>query len=132
MIVDQNFTVKSEKATVLTEDTDVILMEKMKVELFMDDGRIIIITSDKGKYNKLTYDCFFEKNVKATDGDTKIFAENLDLLATENLVNIYNNVRINYPTGSLQADKIDYNFETKYYKASMMYNNKKVKVKLIR
>ena len=38
--------------------------------------------SDKGKYNKVTYDCFFEKNVKATEGETEIFAENLDLLAT--------------------------------------------------
>ena len=129
--VDQNFTVKSEKATVLTEDTDVILMEKMKVELFMDDGRIIIITSDKGKYNKLTYDCFFEKNVKATDGETKILAENLDLLATENLVNIYNNVRINYPTGSLEADKIDYDFETKYFKVSM-FNDEDVKMKVFK
>ena len=88
------------------------------------------ITSDQGRYNKITYDCFFEKNVKATDGDTKIFAENLDLLATENLVNIYNNVRINYPTGSLQADKIDYDFETKYFKVSM-FQDETVKMKVI-
>ena len=58
-------------------------------------------------------------NVKATDGETKIFAENLDLLATENSVKIYSNVIINNPTGSLHADNVDYDFETKNFKVSM-------------
>ena len=30
----------------------------------------------------------------------------------------YNDVNLDYTTGSLQADKIDYNFETKYFKIS--------------
>ena len=79
--------------------------------------------SDKGRYNKITYDCFFEVNVRATDGETKIFAENLDLLATGNAVEIYNNVSLYYPTGSLWADKIDYDFETKHFKVSMFDDN---------
>ena len=128
---DKPFTVKSEKAYILNEEPDIVYMDNMHVILYLSDGRIVNITSDKGRYNKITYDCFFEKNVKATDGDTEIFAENLDLLATENLVNIYNNVRINYPTGSLQADKIDYDFETKYFKVSM-FNDESVKMKVFK
>ena len=95
----------------------------MHVILHLNDGRIVNIISNKGRYNKRTYDCFFEDEVKATDGNTNIFADNLDLLAAKNSVNIYNNVRLNDPTASLQADKIDYDFETKHFKVSMFDEN---------
>ena len=91
--LNKPFTVKSEKAHMLDEEPDVVYMTRMHVILHLSDGRIVNITSDKGKYNKVTYDCFFEENVSATDGETKIFARNLDLLATRNSVEIYNNVR---------------------------------------
>ena len=61
----------------------------MRVDLYLNDGRIVSITSNDGSYNKVTYDCFFENNVKATDGETKILSDNLDLLATENFMKIY-------------------------------------------
>jgi len=128
---DKPFVVQSEKAYILNEDPDVVYMDKMHVILHLKDGRVVNITSDKGRYNKVTYDCFFEQNVKAEDGDTKIFAENLDLLATENLVEIYNKVNLDNSEGFLFADKIDYDFETKYFKISM-FEDKKVKVKLIK
>ena len=128
--LDKLFTVEAEKAYILSEKTDVVYMNNMQVILHLNDGRIVNITSNKGKYNKTTYDCFFENNVRATDGETEIFSENLDLMATENSVEIYNNVVLNYTTGSLRADKIDYNFETKYFKVSM-FDDKTIKMKVI-
>ena len=127
---DKPFKVKSEKAYILNEEPDIVYMDTMHVVLYLGDGRIVNITSDKGRYNKKTYDCFFEQNVKAADGSTIIFAENLDLLATENSVKIYNSVFLDYATGNLQADKIDYNFETKYFKVSM-FDDKSIKMKVI-
>ena len=103
----------------------------MRVILNMEDGRIIIITSDKGRYNKVSYDCFFENNVKAIDGETTIFAENMELLATKDTAIVYNNVFLTNDKGSLRADEIHYDFETKYYQISM-FNDKKVKIKLIK
>ena len=129
--LDKLFTVEAEEAYILNEETDVVYMNNMHVILHLNDGRIVNITSTKGKYNKTTYDCFFENNVRATDGETEIFSENLDLLATENSVEIYNNVILNYTTGSLRADKIDYNFETKYFKVSM-FDDKTIKMKVIK
>ena len=129
--LDKPFTVKSEKARMLNEEPDIMYMTNMHVILYLGDGRIVNIISNKGKYNKATYDCFFEEDVRATDGEVKIFAQNLDLLATKNFVEIYNEVSLNYPTGSLQADKIDYDFETKYFKVSM-FDDKAVKMKVIR
>ena len=129
--LDKLFTVEAEKAYILSEEPDVVYMNNMHVILNLNDGRIVNITSTKGKYNKTTYDCFFENNVRATDGETEIFSENLDLLATENSVEIYNDVILNYTTGSLRADKINYNFETKYFKVSM-FDDKTIKMKVIK
>ena len=128
---DKPFKVKSKKAYILNEEPDIVYMDVMHVILYLTDGRIVNITSDKGRYNKATYDCFFEQNVKATDGSTKIFAENLDLLATENFLEIYNNVSLNNTMGHVKADKINYNFKTKNFKV-LMFDDKSIKMKIIR
>ena len=129
--LNKTFSVRSEKAHILNEEPDVVYMTDMHVILYLDNGRIVNIISDKGRYNKVTNDCFFEDNVRATDEETKIFSDNLDLLATENFIKIYNNVIVNYPTGSLYADQVDYDFETKYFKVSM-FNDKAVKIKVLK
>ena len=127
---DKPFIIISEKAYILSENPNIVHMANMKVEINMSDGRTVIITGDKGTYNKKTYDCFFENNVKATDGETIIQSENLDLFASKDIASIYNNVNLINENGSLKADKVDYDFESKYYKISM-FNDKKVKIKLI-
>ena len=129
--MDKPFKVKSENAYILIKNSDVVYMTNMHVTLHMDDGRVVIITSDKGIYNKVSYDCFFENNVKAIDGETTVLAENLDLLATEDSAAVYNNVFLTNDKGSLRADKVYYDFETKYYQISM-FSDEKVKIKLIK
>tara|TARA_Y100000590_G_scaffold448551_1_gene585417 strand:+ start:449 stop:1045 length:597 start_codon:yes stop_codon:yes gene_type:complete len=129
--LNKTFTVKSENAHIKADEPDIVYMNNMHVILYLNDGRVVNIHSDKGRYNKLNYNCYFENNVRATDGETKIFAENLDLLGTENTVKIYNDVSIVYPTGNLSADKIDYDFETKYFKVSM-FGEDSVKVKVLK
>ena len=130
--LDKTFIVKSEKAYINNDKPDIVYMTNMHVILYLKDGRTVNILSDKGKYNKVNYDCFFEKNVRATDGETKIFSDNLDLLGNESSVKIYNNVSINYPTGSLlRADKIDYDFEKKHFKISM-FEDKRIKMKIFK
>ena len=128
--LNKPFKIKSKEAYILNEEPDVVYMKNMHVILYLSDNRIVEITSLKGRYNKVTYDCFFEESVRATDNETLITANNLDLLATENFVKIYNEVRLNYTTGSLKADKVDYNFETKNFKVSM-FDDSSVKMKVI-
>ncbi len=128
---DKPFKVKSKKAYMLNEEPDIVYMYNMHVILHLTDGRTVNITSEKGRYNKITQDCFFEQNVKATDGSTKIFAENLDLLATKNFLEIYNNVSLDNAMGYVEADKINYNFETKHFKV-LMFDDKSIKMKIFR
>jgi len=129
--INKTFSVISEKAHILNKEPDVVYMTNMHVILYLDNGRIVNILSNKGRYNKVTYDCFFEDDVRATDEETKIFSDNLDLLATEDSVKIYNNVIINYPEASLRGDKIDYDFVKKYFKVSM-FDDKAVKIKVLK
>ena len=129
--INNTFSVMSEKAHILNKEPDVVYMTNMHVILYLDNGRIVNILSNKGRYNKVTHDCFFEDDVRATDEETKIFSDNLDLLATEDSVKIYNNVIVNYPEASLRADKIDYDFATKYFKVSM-FGDKAVKIKVLK
>ena len=129
--LNKPFIIKSEEAYMLNEEPDIVYMINMQVILHLSDGRIVNIISDQGRYNKVSYDCYFEKNVVANDGEIQILAENLDLLATENSAKIYNEVNLNYPTGSLRADIVNYDFETKYFKVSM-FDDKAVKMKVIK
>ena len=130
--LDKTFIVKSEKAHINNDEPDIVYMTNMHVILYLKDGRTVNILSDKGKYNKVNYDCFFEKNVRATDGETKIFSDNLDLLGNESSVKVYNNVSINYPTGSLlRADRVDDDFQTKFFKVSM-FDDKQINMKIFK
>ena len=128
--LDKVFTIKSETAHILSAEPDIVYMKNMHVILYLSDGRIVEITSLKGRYNKKNYNCFFEQDVLAVDGETIITAENLDLLATKNIIEAYNNVNLDNATGSLQADKINYNFDTKHFKVSM-FSDKAIKMKVI-
>ena len=128
---DKPFVILSKKANISAKDSDIVYMKDMKVTLNLGGGRVITITSDEGIYNKVTYDCFFEKNVMATDGETEILSGNLDLIASKDYATIYNDVKLTNDNGSLRADKVEYNFEAKYYKISM-FQDEKVKIKLIK
>jgi len=130
--LNKTYTVTSQKAYIESGEPDIVYMTSMEVILYLGDGRIVKILSDKGYYNKANYDCFFENNVQATDGETKIFSDNLELLGNKSTVKIYNNVEIIYPTGSmLRADKIDYDFEKKHFKVSM-YDHDRIKMKIFK
>ena len=126
---DNPFVVVSEEAVISPENSDIVYMTNMKITIKMNDGRIITITGDNGKYNKVTYDCFLENNVIASDGETEILSDNLNLISSKDSASIYNNVVVNSKNGQLTADKVDYNFESKYYKVSM-FKDEKIKIKL--
>tara|TARA_B110000438_G_scaffold93189_1_gene92730 strand:+ start:2630 stop:3223 length:594 start_codon:yes stop_codon:yes gene_type:complete len=123
------FTVESKTAYILTAEPDIVYMQDMLVLLQLNDKRVVEIKSDEGRYNKNTYDIFFEKNVEATDGDAKFLSQNLDLVATKNFAEIYNNVILNYDNGSLMADSVIYDFQTKVFTVSM-YDEDIVRMKV--
>ena len=128
--LDKPFRVKSKEAYIQSQEPNIVYMKNMHVILYLSDNRVVEITSLRGRYNKENYNCFFEQDVLATDGEMIITAKNLDLLATENIMKVYNDVNLDNGTSFLLADKIDYNFKTKYFKVSM-FDDKVIKMKII-
>ena len=128
--LDKPFVVTSDKAHILNENPDIVYMSNMKVIITMKDGRLVTITSDQGKYDKLNYNLNFEYNVKATDEKTVLLSENLDLLSTSETAAVYNKVILTSEWGSLKADQINYDFNNENYQVSM-FNKGKVKIKLV-
>ena len=57
----QKFSVKSESAYILDKDPDLVFMKQMRVKLYLSDGRIVTIISDRGRYHKESNNCWFEK-----------------------------------------------------------------------
>ena len=131
--IDKTFKVTAKKAHILTDEPDVVFLTDMKVLLEMTDGITWVIVSDKGSYNKITYDCFFRDNAKATDGTTTIFSDYVDLITSKDFVSIYSNVYLVSEKSHIKADKIDYDLSKKLYKISMFQDKQyeKVKVKLV-
>ena len=124
------FTINSDNAYIIDDEPEIVYMQEMQVIIYMNDGSIVNIQSDKGNYNKITYDCFFEDNVVATHEETVVYSDNLDLLSSEDLVRVYNNVLLTDKKSSLRADNIDYDFEKKLYQISR-YSDKQVKIKIV-
>jgi len=129
--LDKEFIIKSKKAYIYETEPEIVHMKNMKATIIMSDGRTVTITSDLGTYNKVTYDSYFEQNVKATDGKTVIESNNLDLISTKDFASAYNDVVLIDNESLLLADKVDYDFSTKNYHISM-FDNKKIKMKLIK
>ena len=129
--LENSFTIKSDKAHILKDEPDIVYMKNMLATIYMNDGKVWTIRGDIGSYNKINYDCYFEQNVRATDNETTILADNIDLLSTEDYAMVYNNVSLDNDSGSLKADKINYDFETQLYKISM-FDDKSVKIKIIK
>ena len=127
--INNFFTIQSKKAYILKEKPNEVYMTDMLVILNLNNGKVVNINSDNGIYNKINYNCYFENNVKATDGETVILSDNLDLLSDEDYASVYNNVILTSSRGSLSADKVNYDFENEVYKISM-YDENLIKVKV--
>ena len=128
--IDNPFVIISEEATISPENSDMVIMRNVKVTIEMNDNRTIIIYADNGTYIKSSYDIYLRNSVNASDGETEILSDNLNLISSKDSASIYNNVVVNSKNGQLTADKIDYNFESKYYKVSM-FKDERIKIKLI-
>ena len=89
-----------------------------------------LLQNSKIKYSKDSIVRIWREIFQAS---AKLQENNRTLINTKrsiNSINVYNSVFLDHPTGDLRADKMDYNFETKYFKVSM-FDDKAIKMKVI-
>ena len=91
------------------DEPDILILEKVQGIIIMNDKSEIMISSNFAKYNSINLDTRFNGNVKVNYDDNELLSQNVDLLLTDNLIKIYNNVFFNNKNLKSNADRIQYN-----------------------
>ena len=128
------YIVSSEYANILPDDPDIIFMTFITAKYYYRDGRTITITGDEGLFNKISGDINFKENVKMIDGDNnKLTSDNLDMLVSKDYAIAYNKVKVLTNNGQFAfADQVKFDALKKTLKISMLQENERVKLKLIK
>ncbi len=129
---DQNgnrFVINSKYANFEIDKPNVIEMEQILCIFYFKDGTNLTIVSNYGIYNNVTNDMEFTENVKMNYLENVLFSEKANFFNVKNELLIEGNVKTKSPEGELQADKLDFNLDSKKLKISM-YNDKKVNIKV--
>ena len=94
------------------DEPGIIILEKVQGIIIMNDKSEIMISSNFAKYNSINLDTRFKGNVKVNYDDNELLSQNVDLLLTDNLIKIYNDVFFNNKNLKSNADRIQYNIST--------------------
>ena len=126
-----SFYINAGKATVINTDDNQNLVELEEVVsiINLNNKGIVTIFSNKALYNKLNNNTLFYNNVKMEFLDNSILSENLDIIFTENITKIYNNVIFENNKFELNTDNILIDMITGDINLKM--KNKNTKVKLV-
>lgn len=122
------FIIGSEMARFEIERPNVIKMEQVLCIFYLENGEATV-TSNFAIYNNITDDMEFTENVKMNYLENVLFSEKANFFNVKNELLIEGNVKTKSPEGELQADKLDFNLDSKKLKTSM-YNDKKVNIKV--
>ena len=123
------FVIGSKYANFKIDEPNVIKMEQILCTFSFKDGTNLTIVSNYGIYNNVTDDMEFTENVKMNYLENVLFSEKANFFNVKNELLIEGNVKTKSPEGKLQADKLDFNLDSKKLKTSM-YNDKKVNIKV--
>ena len=107
------YNIKAESGSLDLSNNQVIKMSKVKANIKLDDGTLIIITSDFADYNSITYDTKFNSNVVSEYLDHKIFSELLIIDFNENILEATNKITYTNPNTIMKADKLKVDLLTK-------------------
>ena len=117
------YLLKSQIASFDDEKPELVNMEGMKATFYFKDGTILRVSGNNGVYNNKTNDMQFRNDVKVTQADNQIIADNLDYLNSEGLINIYGNVEGQSLDGNFTSDILNININNQSIDFLMNKNN---------
>ena len=123
------YLLKSQIASFDNEKPELVNMEGMKAIFYFKDGTILQVSGKKGLYNNKTNDMNFRKEVKVTQADNQIKADNLDYFNSKGLINIYGNVEGKSLDGNFTSDILNINIDNQSIDF-LMNNDNQVKINL--
>ena len=123
------YTVNASQGEIDYSNPDIVYLTNVSALVRLQNGNIIRITSNFGKYNINNFDTIFSKNVIINYLDNKIKSEYLDFSIKRNSMLISKNIIYTNSENTLRADVVEINIETKDTKIFMYENNKKINIK---
>tara|TARA_Y100001958_G_C21245947_1_gene576002 strand:+ start:404 stop:1012 length:609 start_codon:yes stop_codon:yes gene_type:complete len=109
------------------EKKNEVLLEDVTSIINLKERGIVYIKSKNASYNKQTNDTFFYKDVEINYLDSSIASDNLDLIFSEKISKIYNNVVYKSKNLNLNTDNIFIDMVSGDIKMKMKNKNSKVK-----
>ena len=123
------FLIDSKEAYFETDRPDIILMNEVFCTFYFKDQTIMTVQSSYGIYNNVTDDMEFTENVKMNYLENVLFSEKANFFNVKKELTIEGNVEAKGPAGQLNADKLEFDLNSKKLKISMA-NYEKVNIKV--
>ena len=125
-----SYIIESNAGKVSDKEKNVLILEKVKGIIKIQNSEDIIILSDFANYNKVTLDTYFYDNVRLSFDGHSIDSNELFMNYIDKNISIKNNVRYKGYNNKLYADILEIDLVTKFSKIYMLDKQKKVKVEL--
>ena len=122
-LAGNRYVLTSQEAIVDKNLKEIVNMKFVDAVFYFKDDTILTVNSEFGTYNNKTLDMVFEKNVKAIYQDSKLYGDKIVYLNTDRTLEISENVILNDTRGTMSADNLLFDLETKKVDISS-YNNK--------
>ena len=119
----------AEEGEIDLTNSEIIFLKNVKAQInLIEKKEIITISANFGKYNTVSYDTIFSKNVIVEYLNNRLTGNYLDFSMMNNILIMSKKVVYTNPNNILKADVIELNTITKDTKIFMYNSNNKVEV----
>ena len=109
----RSYDIMAESGSLDLSNNQIIKMNNVKANIALNDGTLIVITSDLANYNSITYDTKFYSNVVSEYLDHKIFSELLIIDFNKNILEASNKMTYKNSNTTMKADVLKVDLLTK-------------------
>ena len=123
-LAGNRFILKSKEAYTTKLNNELINMKSVNAVFYFKDNTILYVKSDSGVYNNKTLDIEFSDNIEANYEESKLFADYAKYTNLEGLLKISQNVKVNDLRGTMIADELLFDINSKKLNISSFGNDK--------
>ncbi len=118
----------AELGVISEENPDILILENVSGKLKLNNKSDIEIYADFAKYNSKSFDTYFYQNVSGFFEDSKVYADNFDLLFNSNKAILYNNISFFDKNTLAKADEILLDLISGDINIKMLDKEKKIQI----
>ena len=118
------FSIISNEGTTSDLNSNLVEMKGVTANFYFKDNSNLEISSKEGTYNNKTLNIIFKSDVKALYENSELYADQAEFSNSNNYLKVSNNVKIIDPKGTMLADQLIFDINTKTLKITSLKNNK--------